>query len=342
MSTTPAWAGRTVVITGASAGVGRATAREFGRAGASVGLLARGRERLDETAGEVEALGGRALVLPADVADADAVEAAAAATEAAFGPIDVWVNNAMVSVLSPVHLTTLDEYRRVTDVTYLGAVNGTLAALRRMRARDGGVIVQVGSALAYQSIPLQSAYCASKHALRGFTDSLRMELGHERSGVRVTMVQLPALNTPQFGWVRSRLARRPQPVPPIFEPEVAARAIVWAAERAPRELPVGASTELVILGKRLAPELLERYLAATAWEGQMTDQTAAPRPDNLWAPVPGRQEAAHGAFDDRAQSTSPQLWLVTHPRVARLGLVAAALLAGGLAARLAEGREEKS
>jgi NAD(P)-dependent dehydrogenase (short-subunit alcohol dehydrogenase family) len=214
-----------VVITGASAGVGRATVREFARRGAHVALLARGNDGLEGAKKDVEAAGGKALVLPVDVAQADQVEAAAAAVESNFGPIDIWVNNAMVSVFSPIKMTTAEEFKRVTDVTYLGYVYGTLAALKSMLPRDRGVIVQVGSALAYRGIPLQAAYCGAKHAVQGFVDSLRSELLHDRSNVRVTMVQLPALNTPQFSWVKSRLPKKPQPVPPIFQPEVAAKAI---------------------------------------------------------------------------------------------------------------------
>ena len=237
-----------VVITGASAGVGRALVREFARRGAWIGLLARGPDGLEAARIEVEDAGGRALVLPTDVADADAVEAAASAVEQTFGPIDIWINNAMVSVFSPVREMTAAEFRRVTEVTYLGIVHGTLAALRRMLSRDRGTIVQVGSALAYRGTPLQSAYCGAKHAVQGFTESLRSELLHDGSRVRVTMVQLPALNTPQFSWVKSRLPREPQPVPPIFQPEVAARAIYWSAHHHRRELSIGLPTVAAIWG----------------------------------------------------------------------------------------------
>src|SRR5688500_18035584 len=246
-------ASEVVVITGASAGVGRATARAFASRRASIGLLARGREGLEPARQEVEELGGRALVVPTDVADSDQVESAAVAVEAAFGPIDVWVNNAMVSVFSPAKQMTAAEFRRVTDVTYLGYVYGTLAALRRMLPRDRGTIIQVGSALAYRGIPLQSAYCAAKHAIQGFTESVRCELMHERSNVKITMVQMPAVNTPQFGWVKSRLPRNPQPVPPIFQPEVAADAIVHAAQQYRREWYVGWPTVKAIVGDKLAP-----------------------------------------------------------------------------------------
>src|SRR5512135_420429 len=298
-----------VVITGASAGVGRATAQAFARRGAHVGLLARGRAGLEGARRDVEALGGRGLVLPTDVADAGQVEAAAAAVEEAFGPVDVWVNNAMVSVFSPVKRMEAEEYRRVTEVTYLGTVYGTLAALRRMLPRDRGAIVQVGSALAYRGIPLQSAYCAAKHAIQGFCDSLHCELIHDQSRVRLTMVQMPALNTPQFSWVKSRLPRKAQPVPPIFQPEVAAEAIVWAAHHDRRSLMVGWPTVEAIVGNKIAPGLLDHYLARTCFDAQQTDEPADPdRPDNLCGPVPG-DHGAHGAFDERASDRCPQLWL---------------------------------
>src|SRR5688572_17454636 len=241
-----------VVITGASAGVGRALARQYGSPGARVGLIARGRDGLEAARREIATLGGQAVVCPADVANADEVEAAARMVEGTFGPSDIWINNAMASVFSPVKDMTAEEFRRVTEVTYLGVVHGTLAALRRMLPRDRGVIVQVGSALAYRGIPLQSAYCAAKHAVQGFCDSLRSELLHDGSHVTVTMVQLPALNTPQFDWVKSRLPKRAQPVPPIFQPEVAARAIVWAAEQRRREVYVGMPTVKAIVGDKVA------------------------------------------------------------------------------------------
>ena len=321
-----------VVITGASAGVGRATARAFARRGSRIGLIARGHERLESTRREVWDLGGVGLVLPADVADAEAVESAASLAEEELGPIDVWVNNAMASVFSPVHTMAPSEYRRVTEVTYLGTVHGTLAALRRMRPRDRGVVVQVGSALAYRSIPLQSAYCAAKHAVNGFTDSLRTELIHDRSSVRVTTVHLPAINTPQFGWVRSRLPRAARPVPPIFQPETAAEAIVWASEHTPRELVVGASAQAAVLGQRLAPALMDRLMARMAWEGQMTDEPADQHPDNLWRPAPGTQ-GAHGEFDEVARSRSPDTWLATHPWLMRVGVAAAAAAVTGIVLR---------
>jgi NAD(P)-dependent dehydrogenase (short-subunit alcohol dehydrogenase family) len=297
-----------VVVTGASAGLGRAIVREFARRGASVGLLARGRDGLESARVDAEALGGRGLVLPTDVADSDAVERAAGAVEDAFGPIDIWVNDAMVSVFSPVKEMTPDEYRRVTDVTYLGYVYGTLAALRRMLPRDRGMIVQVGSALAYRGIPLQSAYCGAKHAVQGFTESLRCELIHDRSNVKITMVQMPAMNTPQFSWVKSRLPRKPQPVPPIFQPEVAAEAVYHAAHHYRRQWYVGGSTVVAIVGNKLLPGLGDWYLGRTGYEAQQYDGAADPgRPNNLYEPLPG-DHGAHGDFDSRASSFSPQLW----------------------------------
>jgi NAD(P)-dependent dehydrogenase (short-subunit alcohol dehydrogenase family) len=301
-----------VVITGASAGVGRATAQAFARQGAHIGLLARGKDGLEGARRDVEAAGGQALVLPTDVADPEQVEAAAAAVENAFGPIDIWVNNAMTSVFSPVKEMKPEEFRRVTEVTYLGQVYGTLAALRRMLPRDQGVILCVGSALAYRGIPLQAAYCGAKHAIQGFLDSLRAELLHDDSRVRVTMIQMPALNTPQFSWVKSRLPRKPQPVPPIFQPEVAAEAIVWASQHDRREIDVGMPTVEAIIGNKIAPGLLDHYLAKTGYDSQQTDEPADPnRPDNLWEPVQG-DHGAHGDFDSRARDYSPQLWATTH------------------------------
>ena len=322
-----------VVITGASAGVGRATVRTFARDGARIGLLARGRDGLEAAKREVEAAGGLALALPTDVADHRQVHAAAEAVERAFGPIDVWVNNAMASVFSPVKETMPEEFKRVTEVTYLGVVYGTLAALERMLPRDRGHIVQVGSALAYRGIPLQAAYCGAKHAIQGFMDSLRTELLHDGSHVRVTMVQLPALNTPQFGWVKSRLSHRAQPVPPIFQPEVAADAIHWAAHHDRREMFVGLPTVIAILGNKLAPWLGDWYLARTGFASQQTDEPADPtRPDNLWSPVQG-DHGAHGRFDARASDVSWELWASKHrtsiaATAAGIGLVGAALWRG--------------
>ena len=324
-----------VVVTGASAGVGRALVRSYARRGARLGLLARGREGLEGARRDVEAAGGRALVLPTDVAHADQVEAAADAVERTFGPIDVWVNNAMVSVFSPIKETTADEFRRVTEVTYLGYVHGTLAALRRMLPRDRGTIVQVGSALAYRGIPLQAAYCGAKHAIQGFTDSLRCELIHDGSRVRVTEVHMPALNTPQFGWVKSRLPREPQPVPPIFQPEVAADAILWAVDEGRSEVYVGMPTVVAIVGNKIAPRVADRYLAATGYDSQQTDEPVAPdRVDNLWAPVPG-DHGAHGRFDDRARPRSWQLWASMHR--GWLALAAGVVVAAGTA--LLNGRQ---
>ncbi|MGH9321416.1 MAG: SDR family oxidoreductase [Vicinamibacteria bacterium] len=320
-----------VVITGASAGVGRSTACEFARRGARVALFARGREGLEGARRDVERLGGEGLVLVGDVADAARVEEAAGEVEDRFGPIDVWVNNSMASVFSPVSQMTPEEYRRVTDVTYLGVVHGTLAALSRMRERDRGTIVQVGSALAYRAIPLQSAYCAAKHAVQGFTESLRTELIHEGSRVHLTMVQLPALNTPQFDWVKSRLPHRAQPVPPIFQPEVAARAIYWASHQRRREVFVGWPTvKAIVGGARLAPGYADRLLAEMGYDSQQTDEPEDPnRPHNLWDPLPG-DHGAHGRFDARASDSSWQLWTTTHRGwviLAGLGLLGLTLLA---------------
>jgi len=310
-----------VVITGASAGVGRATARRFAKHGARVGLLARGLDGLEAARREVEKLGGKALALSVDVADAAQVEAAAAQVEEELGEIDIWINNATTSVFSSVKEMMPVEFRRVTEVTYLGYVYGTLAALKRMLPRDRGIIVQVGSALAYRGIPLQSAYCAAKHAVQGFCDSLRCELLHDKSGVRLTMVQLPALNTPQFDWVKSRLPRKAQPVPPIFQPEVAAEAIYFAAHNPRREFYVGAPSVAVIIANRFVPGLLDRYLARTGYDSQQYDGPEDPnRPDNLWQPAPG-DHGAHGAFDPRARSWSPQLWTSEHRTVLALAVV---------------------
>ncbi|CAN5790040.1 SDR family oxidoreductase [soil metagenome] len=320
-----------VVITGASAGVGRATAQAFARRGAHIGLLARGERGLEGARGDVERAGGRAIVLPTDVADADAVERAAEQVEDEFGPIDVWVNNAMTSVFSPVREMTSEEFKRVTDVTYLGVVYGTKAALKRMLPRDRGKIIQVGSALAYRSIPLQAAYCGAKHAIVGFTDSLRCELIHDGSGVSVTVVHLPALNNTQFGCVKSRLPHKAQPVPPIFQPEVAAEAIVWAADHDRRELWVGGPTYKAILGQRVAPGLLDRYLGKTGYRAQQTDAPADPdRAHNLWEPQDEtRDHGAHGSFDDRASDHSRALELTERRGRLWLGAVlAAGVLAG--------------
>jgi NADP-dependent 3-hydroxy acid dehydrogenase YdfG len=298
-----------VVVTGASAGVGRAIAREFARHGARVGLLARSHDGLAGAARDVEQLGGRALAIATDVSDDHQVERAADQIERTLGPIDIWVNNAMVSVLSPALEMTADEFRRVTDVTYLGYVYGTLSALRRMVPRNRGVVVQIGSALAYRSIPLQSAYCAAKHAVQGFTESLRSELIHDRSNVRLTAVQLPAVNTPQFSWIRTRMPNHPQPVPPIYQPEVIARAVYWVAHHRRREFAVGYPTVQAILGDKFIPGLLDHYLAWVGYGSQQTSQPVPPdRADNLYKPLPG-DFGARGKFSDRAHSFSIQSWL---------------------------------
>jgi NAD(P)-dependent dehydrogenase (short-subunit alcohol dehydrogenase family) len=303
---------RVVVVTGASAGVGRATAQAFGKRGDRVALLARGEDGLEGAREEVESVGGRALPIPTDVADADQVEEAAARAERELGPIDVWVNDAMTTVFSPFKELTPDEYKRATEVTYLGYVWGTMAALKRMLPRDRGTIVQVGSALAYRAIPLQAPYCAAKFAIRGFTDSIRTELIHDKSKVHITMVQLPAVNTPQFNWCKTRLPNHPQPVPPIYQPEVPAKAIVWAAEHRRRELWVGRSAVKAIVGNKVAPGLADWYLGKTGYKSQQTKRPVEPdRPSNLYEPVSGLH-AMHGIFDGQAQSSSPQVWLSEH------------------------------
>jgi len=319
-----------VVITGASAGVGRAAARKFARHGARIGLLARGVDGLKAAQREVQKLGSEALIIPTDVANAEQVEAAAEKVETELGPIDIWVNNAMTSVFSPIKKMMSEEFRRVTEVTYLGYVYGTLAALKRMLPRNRGVIVQVGSALAYRGIPLQAAYCAAKHAIQGFCDSLRCELLHDKSNVQVTMLQMPALNTPQFGWVKSRLPHKAQPVPPIFQPEVAAEAIYFAAHNPRREFYVGLPSVKAIVADKIAPGLLDHYLARTGYDSQQYDGSEDPnRPNNLWQPVPG-DHGAHGAFDARARNWSPQLWTSEHR-----GWIATAVVALALSGLLA-------
>ena len=319
-----------VVVTGASAGVGRATAQAFGKRGARVALIARGRRGLEGAKRDVEAAGGEAIVLPLDTSDHDAVDQAASEVEKTLGPIDIWVNNAMLSVFSPIMEMQPDEYKRVTEVTYLGYVWGTLAALRRMKPRDRGAIVQVGSALAYRGIPLQSAYCAAKHAVQGFHDSLRTELIHDGSNVRVVMVQMPALNTPQFRWVKSRLPRKAQPVPPIFQPEVAAEAIVWAAHSNRRELNVGWPTTKAVVGNNLAPGYADHYLAKHGFDAQMIDEPEDPkRPNNLWSPVDDEEDrGAHGVFDNRAIPKSVELELNKNRSWLMAG--AAAVLVGAM------------
>jgi NAD(P)-dependent dehydrogenase (short-subunit alcohol dehydrogenase family) len=316
---------RVVVVTGATSGVGRAVVRRFARdPDVAIGLIARGRDGLEAARAEVERAGGRALALPTDVADAAAVDAAAERVERELGPIDVWVNDAMTTVFAWFEEIEPDEYRRATEVTYLGTVWGTRAALKRMLPRGRGTIVQVGSALAYRGIPLQSAYCGAKHAIAGFQESLRCELRNRGTRVHATMVQLPGLNTPQFGRCRDKLECEPQPVPPVYAPELAADAVHWAARHRRREVWVGLPTVYTILGSRIAPMLAERYLARTAVDGQQTDRPVAPdRRDNLLGPLPG-DPGAHGAFGEQAHDRSPQLWASTHRR----GLVAAALAAG--------------
>lgn len=310
-----------VVITGASAGVGRATVRRFAKDKAWVALLARGEDGLEGAKREVEDAGGRALMLPTDVADPQQVEAAAEAVEREFGPIDIWINDAMTSVFAPFKDMTPEEFSRVTAVTYLGTVYGTMSALRRMLPRDRGTIVQVGSALAYRSIPLQTAYCGAKHAIHGFTDSLRSELIHDKSNVRVTMVQLPAVNTTQFGWVRSRLPHKAKPLGKIFQPEVAAEAIYWSAHHRRRELYLGWPSVESIVGNKIAPGLLDRYLGRKGYKGQQTSEPKDPnQPDNLFQPVPG-DHGAHGDFDAVAHQHSSEFWFAKNRK--RLRIVAA-------------------
>ena len=318
-----------VVVTGASAGVGRAAARAFASRGYRVALLARGEERLLAAAAEIDG-----LAIPTDVAEHERVEAAAERVESELGEIDVWVNSAMATIFARVADVEPAEYERATRVTYLGTVWGTMAALRRMLPRDRGTIVQVGSALAYRGIPLQAAYCGAKHAIQGFCDSLRAELLHDRSRVRVTMVQLPAMNTPQFDWVKSRLRNRAQPVPPIYEPEVAANAIEWASRHDRREIYVGFSTDTAIIGNKAAPGLGDWYLARHGYESQQTSEPEDPsRPNNLWDPVDDERDfGAHGRFGSRARPGSIQTWLTEH----RVATIAGALAA--TAAIVAAGR----
>jgi NAD(P)-dependent dehydrogenase (short-subunit alcohol dehydrogenase family) len=321
-----------VVITGASAGVGRAAARAFGARGDRVALIARGEAGLRAAAEEVRAAGGQALVLPCDVSDADAVAAAAARAEEQLGPIDVWVNNAMTAVLAEVADTPAEEFRRVTEVTYLGSVHGAQAALRRMLPRDRGVIVQVGSALAFRGIPLQATYCGAKHAIEGFCESLRTELMHRKSGVRLAVVHLPGMNTTQFSWVRARTERHPQPVPPIYQPEVAADVIVWAAHHRRKRIWVGYPTVQTIVGNRLAAWVADRYLARTGFDSQQTDQPMPPgRPDYLFSPLDAETDhGLHGEWGDQAVTRSTQVWLNLHR-----GTVAAAAAAVGVAGAVA-------
>ena len=332
-----------VVITGASAGVGRATVRAFAKRGAHIGLLARGQAGLEAAKLEVEQAGGRALAIPTDVADAAAVERAAEQVENTFGPIDIWVNDAMTSVFGPVKELEPGAFKRTTEVTYLGSVYGTMSALKRMLPRDRGHIIQVGSALAYRSIPLQSAYCGAKHALIGFIDSLRTELVHDKSHVKLTVVEMPALNTPQFGWVKSHLPHKAQPVPPIYQPEVAAEGIIYAADHPQREVWVGAATYAAILGQKFIPGLLDLYLGRTGYTSQ---QTAAPEnpksPYNLWEPQDEtRDHGARGAFDDKASGRSWALEVTKHKWLLAAG-VASSLLAGSLALKREGSKNQKA
>jgi len=325
-----------VVVTGASGGIGRATAIEFGRRGARVALLARGSSGLEGAAQQVRDAGGEALVMPLDVSDPDQVEAAATRVEHELGPIDVWVNVAFTSVFSPFDQIKPEEFKRVTEVTYLGYVYGTMSALKRMKARDAGTIVQVGSALAYRGIPLQTAYCGAKHATQGFHEALRCELLHEKSNVHVTMVQMPAVNTPQFTWVLSRLPHHPQPVPPIYQPEVAARGVVYAADHPKRrEYWVGASTAATLIANAVVPGLLDRYLARTGIESQQSKQKDRdPQQANLWDPADGEDgydHGAHGVFSEQSKDESVQLWASQHHGVlAAVGAGVAAALGSAL------------
>ncbi len=324
-----------VVVTGATAGLGRAIVEAFARQGAHIGLLARGEQRLELTKARVEELGGKAIGISTDVADYDQIKQAAERVEQEFGPIDIWINNAMTSVFAPVHEVKPEEFRRVTEVTYLGMVYGTQVALEHMRPRNEGSIVLVGSALAKRGIPLQAAYCASKHAVQGFFESLRTELLHENSNIRLSIAHMPAMNTPQFDWVKSRLPHKAQPVPPIYEPEVCADAVVYAAHNKRREIYVGASTVKTVFGNRIAPWFADWYLARTGYQSQQTDELENPdRPDNLWEPV-GGDPGAHGRFegDKSLRHSSLQLWATKHR--AGLGVAAVGLgLAVGLTAGL--------
>lgn len=317
------------VVTGASAGLGRAIACAFAKRGASVGLIARGGAGMDGLEGakrDVEALGGKALMLPCDVADPEQVEAAAEKAEAELGPIDVWVNDAMTSVFGPVDEISAADYKRVTEVTYLGQVYGAMSALKRMKKRGKGHIILVGSALAYRGIPLQSAYCGAKHAIQGFADSLRAELLHAKSRIHICMVQMPAMNTPQFDWVKNLMPDKPQPVPPIYQPEVAAEAVYWAAHHRRREIFVGGSTDIAILGNKLFPQVGDWYLSRTGFRSQqrLGEPTNHAAPDNLYEPLSG-DRGMHGDFDDKAKSSSKQLWLSLHRKSLFAGLGLAGL-----------------
>lgn len=321
-----------VVITGASGGVGRAIAHAFARRGAHVALLARGRPALEKVVAEVSELGGRAIAIPTDVADAAQVQAAAQRTEEVLGPIDVWINDAMSTIFARVVDIAPEEFERATRVTYLGTVHGTMAALERMVPRNRGVIIQVGSALSYTAIPLQAAYCGAKFAIRGFTNALRVELRHDNSRVRITMVQLPGVNTPQFSWCRSKLPDHPRPVAPVYQPEIPGEAVYWAAHHDRRELWVGYSTVQAIVGGMVAPWFADWYLARTAFSGQQMSDRPVPtdRPNNLYEPQP-QLAATHGIFDDEAKTRSPELWLATHRTAIAGGLLAAAGAIGAAA-----------
>jgi NAD(P)-dependent dehydrogenase (short-subunit alcohol dehydrogenase family) len=321
---------RVVVVTGESAGVGRATARAFGRRGDRVALLARGEEGLRDACQEVESAGGTALGIAVDVADAERVEAAAQRAEQELGPIDVWVNDAMTTIFAPFHEISPEDYKRATEVTYLGYVWGTMAALKRMRPRNRGSIVQVSSALAYRAIPLQSPYCGAKHAVRGFTDSIRSELMHDGLNVHLSAVNLPAVNTPQFDWCKSKMPHRAQPVPPIYQPEVIARAVYFAAHSRRREVTVGWPAVKVIWGNKFFPALGDWYLARTGYKSQQTDEPRRPdRPSNLYKPVAG-DHGAHGRFDPRATDWSAQSWLNMHRGWVAAGALAGLVLAGAI------------
>ena len=319
-----------VVITGASAGVGRAITRAFAERGARIGLLARGHAGLEGARKDVEATGGQALAIPTDVSNADEVEAAAQKVEDTFGPIDIWINVAMASVFAPFTEMKPEDFKHVTEIAYLGFVYGTMSALRRMKERDRGHIIQIGSALAYRSIPLQSAYCGAKHAIMGFTDSIRCELDHDHSHVKITMVQLPAVNTPQFSWVKNYLQNKPQPVPPIYQPEVIGEAVSWVVDHPRRELFIGISTVTAIQGNKVAPGFADRYLGKTGYKSQQTNQKADHnQPYNLWSPVDEDTDfGAHGNFDTQARDKSWQLWADTHPGI--LALAGASLLGAGI------------
>src|SRR5690242_9743159 len=332
--------GKTVVITGASAGLGRAMAREFAKHGANIGLIARGMDGLQAANDEVEELGGHPYIAQCDVSDAEAVENAAQKIEEFFGSIDVWINNAMISVFGPFKKIEPKDFEHVTDVTYLGQVYGTSAALKRMLPRNKGTIILIGSALAYRGIPLQSAYCGAKHAIHGFFESLRSELIKEESNVKLSMVQLPAMNTPQFGWVKSYLKNKPKPMGKIFEPEVAAKAVVSIAQHPERELYVGYPTVKTIWGNKVAPGFLDDYLAKTGYSGQQTDEPESPdRENNLWHPLPG-DHGAHGTFDEEATNISPETWMATHKKLT-YGIIGA-IAAGVFTSVLLSGNKNNS